>query len=95
MASTSFRVRLSCSTTGAGVRAGANRPDHVTTSKPLKPGVSATVGTLGRMARRAGPVTAMPLSLPACTCGAALTLTSMARSTWPPITSVAICAPPR
>ncbi|KAG1433667.1 hypothetical protein G6F56_014549 [Rhizopus delemar] len=69
--------------TGAGVPAGATRPNHDSTSKPGSPD-SASVGTSGVDGRRWGEVTPMARSLPACTWGNDEGRLSNMESTWPP-----------
>lgn len=78
-----------------GVPAGTNRPVQVFRSKPLSAGVSPNAGTCGSELARAAEVTPRARSLPCCTRGVALVVTSMPRSTCSPMTSLVICAPPR
>ena len=60
---------------------------HVNTSNPGHPS-SAIVGTSGSDGSRVAVVTASARSLPAFTCGEALTTLSIMIGTWPAITSI-------
>lgn len=71
----------------AGVPAGTYSIVHVNTSKPERPS-SATVGTSGSDGRRVAVVTASARSLPAFTCGDALTTLSIMIGTCPAMTSI-------
>jgi len=82
-------------TTAGSVPAGANTPVQVFSSKPLSAGVSPNACTSGSVSTRPAEVTPSARSFFCCTSGVALVVTSRPRSTWPPMTSLVICAPPR
>ena len=85
--------RLSLSTTGAGVAAGATTPYQVPVSKPGRPD-SAIVGTSGRMATRLSDDTASGRILPAFTCGIRVTMLSNCAWNTPPSRSLVAGALP-
>ena len=82
------------STTSPGVPAGATRPYHWSASKPGQP-LSATVGTSGRAANRAGLDTASARSRPLLMCGSTAGEPVKVASTWPAMRSVTDGAVPR
>ena len=84
--------RLSRSTIGRGVRAGAARPRIVPTKKPGE--ISPNDGVSGSNASRSSELEARPLSVPALTSGAKVSMELIDMSTRPPITSLTGPAPP-
>ena len=81
------------STIARGVAAGARRPYHVFSSKPLTP-ASIAVGTSGMEARRVLLDTASALARPAFVCGS--TMIGGPKYMWicPPIRSTMTCVEP-
>ncbi len=80
-ASASAKARLSLSSTGLGVPAGATRPHQVSMAKPGK--VLDSAGTPGSSVVGFSEVTANALSLPERILGAAAARLSMLKSTSP------------
>ena len=64
----STTARFSFSMMSAGVPAGANKPNHDITKKPVRP-LSDTVGMSGSSRLRVAAVVARPFKLPDFTCG--------------------------
>ncbi len=83
-------ARVSLSSTGAGVRAGAARPNHASKVASDSP-CSASVRTSGKAGERPAPSTASARSLPAFTCGARVPATSMPMSTSPTLKATSSC----
>src|ERR1700712_4071151 len=86
-------ARSSLSTTAFGVFGGTKKPLQAVAVIAGKPD-SVAVGTSGKAADRVALVTAMPLSLPDCTSGAAGGSVTDARSIWSDIAAVSAGAAP-
>ena len=76
-----------------GVPDGASMPYQIGTSKPCTPD-SAAVGTFGRLGTRFSDSSAIPFTLPAVTCGAAMAAAMMSMSVSPDIRPTSACPEP-
>ena len=80
-------------TIGAGVPAGASKPNQAVMSKPANP-LSAIVGSSGAVGQRWGDVTASAFTLPAFALAEALAMLSNMNCSRPPSRSTCAAAVP-